>query len=113
MSLTIVLVCVLLVLVGCEGYNRLIDNPKREDTPVIATQPKVVSGYLQKQNFIELDTTDGIDYVEFQSEHGTKYVEIPPYEESLDKNKKPFYIVSGKSVLLFNVLNGTYRIYYK
>jgi hypothetical protein len=112
MSLTIALVFVLLVLVGCEGYNRLVDSPKREE-PVVVQQKKVVSGFLHKQNFIELEAPDGIDYVEFQSEHGTKYVEVLPYDKDVEKAKKPFYIISGKSMILFNVVNGSYRIHYK
>lgn len=111
MSLTIILVLALFVLLGCEGYKRLTDAPKSQ-TPAVQSQPRVVEGYLHKQNFVELEATDGITYVEFQTEHGTSFKEVLPYDKKLDEAKKPFYILSGKSLLFFNIYNGTYRIYF-
>jgi len=112
MSIIVGLIVLLVILIGCRGYNRLHSGELPEATPTTTrTANIVVSGTLANSNFVELTINPAkILYVEYMSFHATKYTEVLPFDESLKKKKQPYYVIDKNVILFFNVFSGSYRI---
>lgn len=112
MSTIVILVVLVLLLVGCRGYDRLTGNPTPPPpSQTVRKQSITVTATITSSNVLELDEVPSkILYAEWMGFYSHKYTEIPPYDESLKNTKKPYYILTEKTLLFFNVSSGSYRV---
>ena len=102
----LILGMLLLSISGCRGVDRLtngVDNPKTEQTTQQTQTPKrtFVGGTLEGQNFavIEKDFTELRVFIK----RGEKWVYLDPYDEEYTDKNKPYYVLSEKTVVFFNL----------
>lgn len=111
----IVLLLLVVVIVGCKGYERLLGNKPVDEKPVATSQaPKeiVITGELTDSNAVDI-SSGTVTYVEVMGYHATKYKEVVPFDPALKGTKTPYYQTDGKSVIFNKVGRCSYRIYIK
>jgi len=111
MSFWVVIFVVGVIIIGCKSYNQLHGDIPEDTKSVTHTQTtQILTGTLADTNCVELSTDpENIIYVEYLGFHATTYRVVVPYDKDL-KRGVPYYLVSGKTLLFFNVSPGSYRI---
>lgn len=115
MTELIVILILVVVIVGCRGYQRLLGNQPVEEKPAATSQAAkeiIITGELVNTNAVEI-SSGTVTYVEVMGYHATKYKEVVPFDPALKNTSKPYYQTNGKVILFFHVGACSYRIYIK